>query len=139
MNWQLITLSTMTVALIVVTIVQIVIAMAAMKVAREAAETAREIRREIAPLMQKANRIADDAARATALVVVQVERIDDLIATTTERIEETVVAVQKSVLGPIRTGAAFVGALRAVLGAFGNRPRRRSAIQQDDEDALFVG
>jgi hypothetical protein len=136
-DWQVIAFVAMTVALAVVTITQIVMAVAAMKVAREASEAVRDLRRDMAPILEKVNKIADDAAMASALVVRQVERIDQLVETTTGRLEDTIVTVQQSVLGPVRTGAAFLGALRAALSAFGGRGRR--AAGPDDEDALFVG
>jgi hypothetical protein len=94
-----------------------------------------ELRQSLGPLVEKAHRIADDAARVSSLAVAQVERIDSLLATTTTRVDEILQAIKNAVVEPLRQGGALVAVLKAVLSAF-RRPRRSDA---DDEDPLFVG
>jgi hypothetical protein len=131
-------LATMAVALVVMALVQVGVIIVLARVGLQAARTVKELRRDIKPLIEKANRVADDAARASALAVVQMERVDRLIESTVERVDETLGVVQDAVLGPLRTGSALLAALRAGFAMFrGWQGRTRPT--RDDEDALFVG
>jgi hypothetical protein len=102
------------------------------------AATAEELRREVKPLIEKAHRISDDAARVTALAVVQAQRVDRLLESTAARVDETLAIVQQAVLEPVRQGAAVVSAVRAALTAF-RAWRQHDQHAREEEDALFVG
>ncbi len=132
---QTVWFAVMAVAMVIIAVVQVAVAMVLAKTAREVARTAVDLRQGLKPLLDKANRIADDAARGTALAVAQVERVDTLLATATERIDETLVAIRTAVVEPLRQGSAIVAAIKAVVAAF-QRPDRR---ETDEEDPLFVG
>lgn len=137
-DWQLVWLATIALAVVVMAVVQVAVVLQAARMARQAAETVQDLRRELRPLIEKANRIADDAARATALATAQVERVDRLLATTAVRVDEALTLVQSAIVEPIRQGSAFVTAVRAALAVFRSwqdRPRRN----RDEEEALFVG
>jgi hypothetical protein len=137
-DWQPILLGVMAIALVVMAVVQTLVALVALKMARQTAQTLDEFRREIAPLIEKANRIREDVARVTSLAVVQMERVDRLMASTAERIDETIITVQRSLIAPARQGAAAFAAVRAALAAFRGW-RERGPASRDDEEALFVG
>jgi hypothetical protein len=132
-------LGTMAVAMVVMTIVQLGVVIVAARLAREASETAREVRRELRPLVEKAHRITDDAARATSLALAQVERVDELLTTTTQRVDEVLSVVHAGLIGPMRHGAALVAALRAAFAVFSSRQDRGRSGGRDEEDALFIG
>jgi broad specificity phosphatase PhoE len=87
------------------------------------------------------NAIGRDAARAAALAAAQVERVDRLFASVTDRVEQTVQALQKAAGMPAREGAALIVALKAAVGAFRElRERSRTRVgRTEDEDALFIG
>lgn len=137
-DWQVIWLGVIAVAVALMALIQIVVLAAIAKLAMQAVAGVQELRREIRPLFDKVNRIADDATRISGQAAAQVERLDALVASTAVRIDETIEAVQTVVMGPLRQGSAVVAAVRAVVSAFRHsRDRRRPA--HDDEDPLFVG
>ena len=137
-GWGLAFLGTMAVALVLMALAQLAIAIGVARAAREAGEVVREFRRDLRPIVEKLHRISDDAAKVTALALVQVERIDALVGTTTERVDETLHIVQTAILRPVRQGAAVMAGVRAAWAAFRRPPARRRHVR-DDEDALFIG
>ena len=117
---------------------QVALVIVAIKLALQAAKTVQEIQRELMPLVAKIDRIADDAARASALAVVQVERLDQMFGAASDGIESIVGLVQDSVVGPLRKGSAILTAIRAGFAFFrGWQGKTRPA--REDDDALFVG
>jgi len=136
-DWHLVWLGTLAISALVLALIQIGLMVAALLVARQAAKAIKETRQEIRPLMEKVNRIADDAQRATALALAQVERIDHVMASTTQRIDEAF-STLGAIFGPLKKGGALLAALRAALSVFGDRPAR-GRQGRDDEDALFIG
>jgi hypothetical protein len=128
-GWELGFLGTMALALVLMALAQMMLAREAARVARQAADALVEIRREIRPLVEKLNRIADDAARVTALALTQAERIDQVVASTAERIDETVAILHDAV----------ISGLRAAFAVFSRRPDRPRHSHREDEDALFIG
>jgi hypothetical protein len=89
------------------------------------------------------HRIADEAARATSLASVQIERVDQILSTTTARVDEGLNILRNAMGGPLRQGYAVALALRAAFSAFRQRPqgrgRPRPGGAHDEDDALFVG
>ena len=136
-DWQLVCLAVMAVMMTVMTVIQVGVLLALAKSARQVAETAKAIRQEVRPLAEKVHRIADDAARVASLTLTQVERVDQALAATTQRLDQTLNIVQGALAGPVRQGAAVVTAVRAALSLL-RRPRN-SAASRDEEEALFVG
>jgi uncharacterized protein YoxC len=137
-DWQLVCLAVIAIAVTVMTVVQVGVLLALARSARQVAETAQEIRQEVRPIAEKAHRIADDAARAAALAVMQVERVDRALSATTQRLDQTLNLVQGAVIEPVRQGAAVISAVRAALSLF-RRPARDPRPGRDEEEALFVG
>jgi len=136
-DWQLVCLAVVAVMMTVMTVVQVGVLLALAKSARQVAETAKEIRQEVRPLAEKVHRIADDASRVVSLTLTQVERVDQALAATTERLDQTLNVLQGALVGPVRQGAAVVTAVRAALSIL-RRPRD-PAVSRDEEEALFVG
>jgi len=136
-DWQLVCLVVVAVMMTVMTVVQVGVLLALAKSARQVAETAKEIRQEVRPLAEKVHRIADDASRVASLTLTQVERVDQALAATTERLDQTLNVLQGALVGPVRQGAAVVTAVRAALSIL-RRPRD-PAVSRDEEEALFVG
>jgi hypothetical protein len=142
-DWAVIWLGVIAVAVAIMALVQIGVIVVALRLARQLSVTVDELRREIGPLVEKVHRIADDAARATSLATIQIERIDDILSTTTARVDEGLAIVRNAMGGPLRQGYAVAMALRAALSAFRRRPQTTSRssrpIGHDEDDALFVG
>ena len=123
------------VALLTMAAVQVVTALQIARTAREVSRTAVALRQDLRPLIDKVSRIADDAARGTALAVAQVERIDRVLGSATLQLEETLQTIKQAVVEPMRHGSMVLAVVKAVVGAF-RRPSRREA---EEEDPLFVG
>jgi hypothetical protein len=132
----------MAIALVAMAIGQVVLALTAARMARQAADTVQEFRRDLRPVLDKVRQIADDASKTTAIALVQAERIDQMMESTTRRIDETVTVVQGLVTGPVRQGAALMAGLRAAIEVFrggSERHRRGRGRGRDEDDALFIG
>ena len=132
---QTIWLGLIAVALITMAVVQVVTIIQIARTAREVSRTAVELRQDLRPLIDKVSRIADDAARGTALAVAQVERIDRVLGTATQQLEDTLQTIKQAVVEPMRHGSMVLAVVKAVIAAV-RRPSRREA---EEEDPLFVG
>lgn len=126
------------VAVLTMAIIQIVVGLQLMRVAKDAASTMQEFRTEIRPLIQKAHKVADNAGRVSALALTQVERVDQLLATTAMRVDDTLQIVQESLIAPVKQGAAVMAGLKAAIAVFRAR-QDKGRYGRDDEDALFIG
>jgi hypothetical protein len=136
---QALSLDVMAVSLVVMAIVQVTVLVVLVVAARKATEAARQIQREVRPLIEKAHQITDDAAQVTALTLKQVERVDQLITSTSARVDATLGVIETAIIQPIQQGTALMAGLRTALEmvrAWRNRDRRES---REDEDGLFIG
>jgi len=143
-DWAVIWLGVIAVSIALMAIIQIGLIVVSLRVARQLSAAADDIRKEITPLVEKVHRIADDAARATSLASIQIERIDQILSNTTARVDEGLSILRNAVGGPLRQGYAVALAVRAAVSAFSRRSNRdthrpSSAATREEEDALFVG
>ena len=137
-DWQVVYLGIMAFALVVMALAQLAVAVALAKSVKHVVGAIDDLKREVRPLMDKVNRVADDANRVSKLAVVQAERIDALILQTTTRVDETFGILQSAVIEPIRQGTALVAGIKAAVDAV-RAWQSRSGTARDDEDPLFVG
>jgi methyl-accepting chemotaxis protein len=137
-DWQVVFLGVMAFALVAMAVAQLVAAMSLMRAVRQVSQTVEELRRDVRPVLDKANRIAEDASRVAALAVDQAERVDHLLRTTSDRIDETFATLQRAFVQPVRQGSAIIAALRAGFEAMRSW-QGRPAHRREDEDPLFVG
>jgi hypothetical protein len=94
---------------------------------------------EVKPIIGHIDSIARDASRAAGLALAQVERADQLLANTIQRIEHTLSTVQSLVIGALREGNALMMAFRAVMAAVrGFQRRQTSRRRAEDDEALFI-
>ena len=108
--------------------------------ARRAARMLDQLEQEMRPVLDALNAMARDAARASALAVVQVERVDRFFTDLTARVEQTATAVQRAIISPLREGAAVMAGFKAVLSVLKDLTKRPTAAPgTDDEDPLFIG
>jgi hypothetical protein len=138
-DWQVVWLAVMAISLVVMAVIQVGLIVAVLLLVRQVNGAVQEVRREIRPVIEKLNRIADEAGRATSLASTQLERIDEFLATTFAGIEETVSIVRDLASGPVRQGAAFVAAFRAIAGALRRRAASDAPAGRDEDDTWFVG
>ena len=137
-DWQVTFLGVMAGALVLMAVAQAAVAIALTRSVKHVVTAIDDLKREVHPLIHKANRIADDASKVSALALVQAERIDVLIQQTTARVDETFGVLQTAVVEPIRQGTAILAAIRAGVAAI-RAWQGRGAGPRDDEDPLFVG
>lgn len=137
-DWQVVFLGVIAVALVGMAAAQVYLGLSVARAMRQVTETADSLRRDVRPLIEKATRVTDDAARVTELAVIQVERVDRLMSDVAVRVDDTLGIVQNAVIQPIRQGTAVIAGIRAMMGALRHRAARPPA-HRDDEDPLFVG
>lgn len=131
-------LGVIAVAVLVMAVIQVAVVVQLLKVAKNAAAATADLRKELMPLIAKVTKVADDAGKVSALALTQFERVDRVMDTTVQRIDDTLAVVQDAVLGPVRQGAAVMAGVKAALAVFRSRQDRRR-YGRDDEDALFIG
>jgi len=131
-------LAVIAVSTLAMAIAQLGVVIAAGLVARRLERLANRVEHEMKPLVASINAIGRDASRTVALAAAQAERVDTLFADLTVRIEQTVAALQASLVGPAREGRALIAALRAAVAAIRDARRHARGHRADDEDALFI-
>ena len=138
--WNDVFLGVIAVATLALAVAQIAVIVVAGRAARRLAQLAEQFERDIKPLFAHLNAIGTDAARAAALAAAQVDRVDRLFGDVTLRVEQTLNAVQDSVIGPVREGRALLSAFRAAMQAIRDLRQNGRARQgrAEDEDALFI-
>jgi nitrate/nitrite-specific signal transduction histidine kinase len=137
-DWQVVWLALMSIALVVMAGAQVAALLTIARFTRQTSESLQGIRRDLQPVIAKIDRLADEAGKVTALAIIQVERVDRLMALTADRVDEALVLLQDAVVAPLKRGTAMLTAIRAGWALFRGwqdraRPRR------EDEEALFVG
>jgi hypothetical protein len=138
-------LGVIAVAVAVMALIQVGAIVAAARLAKRVDALTGQLEREIKPLVANLSSMSSDAARAAALAVSQVERIDHLVRDFARRAEQTMAVAQSVVGGPARNGAAVLAGIRAaVLALRGMREAsaRRGATARmvsEEEDSLFIG
>src|SRR5262245_10692197 len=93
---------------------------------RRVGERLGHLEETLRPIVANVQQISDDAARATAIATAQVERAEHVMDEVVRRVDETMDAIQETILGPARNGWAMFQGLRDVFGAFFDRGPRRS-------------
>ena len=141
MSWTEIFLGIIAVATLTMALLQLGIVMYGWMVARKIGRLVADVERDMSSIMDSLNAVARDAARATALAAVQVERVDRLFADLTVRVEQTAATVQKAIIAPLREGAAVMAGLRAAVAVLKELTGRSGAsgARSEEEDALFIG
>jgi hypothetical protein len=132
-------LGIMAAALVVMAAVQVGLIVVALKVARRLTTAVDDLRVELQPLIVKAHRIADDASRTVSLAALQAERVDQFLATTAVRVDETLQMLKRAVAAPTRQGAAVAAAIKTAVSVFRYWQDARRRPVREEEDALFVG
>ena len=115
-------------------------------------DTARSIvddaRPKIEDILDKAAEMTvlarDQVARLDALVTetaerarLQIDRVDILVSDTVERVQETTMAVQSTILKPVREINGVVSGVRAALSALAHR-NRASVDHATQDEEMFI-
>ena len=113
-------------ATVVMAVVQLGFVAYGIRVARRIDRVAAMVEREIGPALGRVDTISADVARAAALTVAQVERVDKVVGQLAAGADEAMAAARDSVVEPVRQGGAFLVGLRAALSRSGTRAGRRT-------------
>jgi hypothetical protein len=128
------------IATLVMALVQVGFIIYGWTIARRVSRILDQIEQELKPVLDSLSAMARDAARASALAVAQVERVDRLFTDLTERVEYTATTFERAILTPLREGAAVMAGIKAVLAIFKSMMgRTTSNPRTDEEDPLFIG
>jgi methyl-accepting chemotaxis protein len=138
--WAEVSLGVIALATLTMALVQVSVIVYGWMLARRISRLVGQIEQEMKPLADSLNAMARDAARATALASAQVERVDKLFTEMTTKIEHTASTIQRSIVSPLREGAAVMTGIRAAIEVFRDLSRSRAARgRNEEEDALFIG
>lgn len=132
-------LAIMAMALVLMAAAQIALMVVGLRVAKQVTATADELRRDVRPLLDKVHQLTDEATRVTTLAYAQVERVDALMASTVQRVDDTLGVLQGIVAGPVRQGSALLAGFKAALSVVRHFQERKGGARETEEDALFVG
>ena len=139
-GWTPVFLGVIALAVTVMAALQVGMVVYGARLARRVTDLADRVEREASPVLASLQTVGADAARAAALAAAQMERADRLFADVSQRIQETTVVLQESVVAPAREGAAVVAGVRAALAALRDvRSGVRRQRRVDEEDPLFIG
>src|SRR5688572_10392202 len=109
----------------------------AIRAARRVEGAIGALQQDIKPIVANLQTMSADAARATAKVATQVDRLERTLNDVSARINTTATSVQEAVVAPIREAMAIVQGLKAAFGALtalgGQRPARRAPALEEDE------
>jgi len=129
------------VSVLVIAAAQVAVIVMALRATQRVSRLTSQLEQEIRPVVANLHAITADAARASAVAAAQVERADKLFTDLAARLDETLVSVQKTVLGATRGSGAWLAGLKAAIGVLRDlrqSPRTRPA-PIEAEDALFIG
>lgn len=140
-EWSGLFLGIIAAATLVMALIQVGAIIAALRVAKQAQDVLASVQRDVKPLIEKANAMAEEASRTVTLANLQAQKVDRLVTDLTTRIDETSAIVQQAIVTPAREGMAIVAAIKGALGVFrgGNDWRGRAGRTGDEEDPLFIG
>jgi uncharacterized protein YoxC len=138
-TWATVFLGVIATATLITAILQVVLLVAAANLVRRVTRFVDFIEVEVKPIVAHVDAIARDASRAAGLALAQVERADQLLSNTIQRIEQTLATVQSLIVGTLREGNALMMGFRAVMAAIrGFQRRQTSRRRAEDDEALFI-
>ncbi len=138
-TWATVFLGVIATATLITAILQVVLLVAAANLVRRVTRFVDFIEVEVKPIIAHVDAIARDASRAAGLALAQVERADQLLSNTIQRIEQTLATVQSLIVGTLREGNALMMGFRAVMATIrGFQRRQTSRRRAEDDEALFI-
>jgi len=124
---------------------QVVGVVMAIRASRRVGDALSRLEENVRPIVSNVQQMSSDAARAAALATAQVEKADRIMDDVTRRVDETLAAVQSTILAPARGGIAIIQGIRAafsVLFDHGERTGHRAhgpSRSVAEDDASFIG
>jgi uncharacterized protein YoxC len=137
-GWTELAIVVIAIATLATAIVQITVLVAAGRLARRVERLVTSVEQEVKPMLRHLDRIGQEASRAAALTSAQIERVDTLFAGVLQRIDQAVGTVHKSLLSPVREGAAVMSGVRAAFDSIRRGKVGHARPGADGEDVLFI-
>jgi uncharacterized protein YoxC len=138
-TWATVFLGVIAAATLITAVLQVVLLVAGFSLVRRISRFVDFVETEVKPIIGHIDSIARDASRAAGLALAQVERADQLLADTIQRIEHTLSTVQSLIIGALREGNALMMGFRAVMAAVrGFQRRQTNRRRAEDDEALFI-
>jgi hypothetical protein len=138
-TWATVFLGVIAVATLTTAVLQVVLLVAGYSLVRRISRFVDFVETEVKPILGHIDSIARDASRAASLALAQVERADELLSNTIQRIEHTLSTVQALIIEALREGNALMMGFRAVMAAVRGFQRRQSTRRRaEDDEALFI-
>ena len=138
-TWAVVFLGVIAAATLITAVLQVVLLVAGFSLVRRIGRFVDFVEIEVKPILGHIDAIARDASRAAGLALAQVERADQLLSNTIERIEHTLATIQSLIVGALREGNALMMGFRAVMAAVRGFQRRQSTRRRaEDDEALFI-
>lgn len=134
-------LGVIAVAVAVMAVIQVVAIVVAMRTARRVGDAVARFEGDVQPIVTNLKSMSVDAARTAGIASAQAQRAEQLIDDLTARVNDTVAAVEATVINPAREAYAMVQGLLAAFGAFRQAPpaQGRRPAASEEEDSLFIG
>ena len=134
-------LGVIAVAVSVMAVIQVVAIVVAMRASRRVGDAVARFESDVKPIVANLKSMSVDAARTASIASAQAHRAEQMISDLTARVNNTVSAVEDTIVQPARDAWAMVQGLLAALSAFrqaGPSPGGRPATTEE-EDSLFIG
>ena len=135
-------LGVIAVAVAVMAIIQVAAVVVALRAARRVGDAVAKFEDDVRPIVANLKSMSADAARTASIASAQAQRAEQLIGDVTARVNDTVAAVEATVVAPAREAYAMMQGLLAAFGAFRQAPPpapgRRTHVSEE-EDSLFIG
>ena len=148
MDWSIVFLGVIALASLVQAGFLVALVVSGRRLSQRIDQLQQRIDKELGPALASFVRVSRNLEEVTDLAVLQARRVDDLLADTLEKVQDTTTRVQRLVLRPLGPLADLVAFLRGVrkgvqvyrqFGAMGDDSRRGRARRSDaEDDHLFI-
>lgn len=134
-------LAVIAIAVAAMAVIQIAAIVVAMRTAKRVGDAVGRFEDDLRPIVTNLKAMSADAARTASIASAQAQRAEQLIGDLSARVNNTVAAVEASVVAPAREAYAMVQGVLGALAAFRQAPppARRRPVATEDEDPLFIG
>jgi hypothetical protein len=128
-------------AVAVMAIIQVAAIVFAARAARRVGDAVSRFEDDVRPIVRNLQVLSAEAARAATAAAVQVDRAERMLGDLSQRVDETLTTIQRTILAPARDGMALLHGIRAALAALrsGRSSHRTRPSHAEEEDALFIG
>lgn len=146
--WAVVFLGVIAIASLVQSVFLVGLAVQGRRLARRVEEVQQRFERDLRPGLESFQRIARNAAEVSDLAVLQARRVDEVVADTIEKVEQTTALIRRKIvrpLEPLADLAAFLKGLKRGVEVYqqlrgfeaGRRRPSRSYAETEDEH-LFI-